>query len=206
MSAAQGDRIAVSSSTNPPTPRSAGRPVLDAALAAKAVAGDAGAFEVLVVQHGRYWLALAYAKTGNMDNAQDALQEAMLLAWRQRGTLRSPEHFTSWMSTIVLRTCSTLRRRRQAKAMSSLEALPDVPEASARSFAEAEARGARRKNLAAAVGQLDEEDQCVLAMRYGLNLRYREIAERLQITETAVRGRLHRVRDQLRGMVRRAEA
>lgn len=173
---------------------------------ARAVAGDAGAFESLVVQHGRYWLALAYAKTGNMDNAQDALQEAMLLAWRQRGTLRSPEHFTSWMSTIVLRACSTQRRRRQTKAMPSLEALPDVPEASARSLAEAESRGDRQRNLASAIGRLDEEDQCVLAMRYGLNLRYREIAERLQITEAAVRGRLHRARDQLRGLMRRAEA
>lgn len=189
-----------------PEPGGAGRPVLSAALAARAVAGDAEAFEALVVQHGRYWLALASAKTGNMDNAQDALQEAMLLAWRQRGTLRNPEHFTSWMSTIVLRVCSTQRRKRQAKAMPSLEALPDVPEASARSLADAEARGTRQKSLAEAVGQLDEEDQCVLAMRYGLNLRYREIAERLQITEAAVRGRLHRARDQLRGLVRRAEA
>lgn len=206
MDETQSDGAAASISKDLPAPRGIGRPVLSAALAARAVAGDAEAFEALVVQHGRYWLALAYAKTGNMDNAQDALQEAMLLAWRQRGTLRNPEHFTSWMSTIVLRTCSTQRRRRQATAMPSLDTLPDVPEATARSLADAEARGIRRRNLAAAVDQLDEEDQCVLAMRYGLNLRYREISERLQITEAAVRGRLHRARDQLRGLVRRAEA
>ena len=86
----------------------------DAELLAAHVAGDPMAFTTLVRRHrDRLW-AVALRTTGEPEEAQDALQDALLKAHRSAATFRGDAQVTTWLHRIVVNAC--LDRLRRAKA------------------------------------------------------------------------------------------
>lgn len=84
----------------------------DSVLAIRASEGDEDAFAVLVRRHSSRLLALAQHLLGNRADAEDAVQDAFISAWRRLPEFRHSASFSTWMYRIVTNRClNTLRRR-----------------------------------------------------------------------------------------------
>lgn len=127
-------------------------------------------------------------------DAEDALQDACLAAWRKRSSLRDPDRFSSWFQRIVINVCRDRLRRRRRERVRAI---------SLRAAAEGGAPSAPFTNfrLDDAVDRLDLDHRLVVLLRYWLDLPLDEIAQRLGIPVGTVKSRLHvalrRIRNQM---------
>lgn len=97
-------------------------PASDADLLARHVAGDAAAFGELVRRHrDRLW-SVALRTLGDREDAADAVQDALLSAYRGAAGFRGDAAVTTWLHRIVVNACIDLVRRRNARPTA---ALPD---------------------------------------------------------------------------------
>jgi RNA polymerase sigma-70 factor (ECF subfamily) len=88
----------------------------DRALLAASAAGDARAFGRLVERHhSRLW-AVALRTLSDREDAADALQEAMISAYRGAGGFRSDARVTTWLHRIVVNACLDRARRNAVRA------------------------------------------------------------------------------------------
>jgi len=83
------------------------------AWVAAAQAGDRAAFDALVTLHYRAVYRTAMAALQRSDDAEDATQEAFVLAWRKIGAFRGDASFKTWVLTIVWRQALDRRRSRE---------------------------------------------------------------------------------------------
>lgn len=99
--------------------------VSDADLLARHVEGDEHAFEELFTRHrDRLW-AVALRTMRNPDEAADALQDAMISAFRRADTFRGQAAVTTWLHRIVVNACLDRMRRNKVRATQSLPENPD---------------------------------------------------------------------------------
>lgn len=94
----------------------------DAELLRRHVSGDAEAFGLLFIRHkDRLW-AVAVRTLGDAEEAADALQDAMISAFRQASGFRGDSAVTTWLHRIVVNAClDRLRRRAARPAVSGLD-------------------------------------------------------------------------------------
>jgi RNA polymerase sigma-70 factor (ECF subfamily) len=98
----------------------------DSDLLARHVSGDPRAFAELVTRHrDRLW-AVALRTLGNPDDAADALQDALLSAYRGASGFRGKSAVTTWLHRIVVNACLDLARRRAARPTQPLLTEPGV--------------------------------------------------------------------------------
>ena len=108
-----------------PPPTGESHDAEDRALLAAHVAGDLTAFGTLFARHrDRLW-AVAMRTTGDPEEAADALQDAMIAAFRRAGSSRGDAAVTTWLHRIVVNACLDRLRRRKVRAA---DPLPDRPE------------------------------------------------------------------------------
>ena len=174
-------------------------------LLKKAAAGSAEAFEQLVLTYQTPIYNLCLRMTGNPEDAADMTQESFLKAWRSLEGFHFESAFSTWLYRLASNTCldflRSVKRRKQfsltmedADGETQLLDLPDpapTPEASLLSAEESFL-------LAAAMRQLDPEQQRILTLRVVNDLSYTEIAAVLDIKEGTVKSRLARARENLR--------
>ncbi len=174
-------------------------------LLKKAAAGSAEAFEQLVLTYQTPIYNLCLRMTGNPEDAADMTQESFLKAWRSLEGFHFESAFPTWLYRLASNTCldflRSVKRRKQfsltmedADGETQLLDLPDpapTPEASLLSAEESFL-------LAAAMRQLDPEQQRILTLRVVNDLSYTEIAAVLDIKEGTVKSRLARARENLR--------
>lgn len=172
-------------------------------LVVRAQEGDVRAFEELARRHQDALFRVAVRVLGHGADAQDALQDALLDAWRRIDTFRGEAAFSTWMYRLVTRRCSALLRRRRhtvplpdedAPGAASL-AGPGSPERAAEVDAELTA-------LAGELQRLPEDQRTCWVLRELEGLGYAEISQITGAGETAVRGRIHRARVTLAGRMR----
>lgn len=89
----------------------------DAELLAAHVAGHRDAFAMLVRRHIGYLMAVALRSTHCLEDAEDAVQEALHRAHRQAARFRSDAKVTSWLHRIVVNSCLDLIRRNRSRAV-----------------------------------------------------------------------------------------
>lgn len=174
-------------------------------LLKKAAAGSAEAFEQLVLTYQTPIYNLCLRMTGNPEDAADMTQESFLKAWCSLEGFHFESAFSTWLYRLASNTCldflRSVKRRKQfsltmedADGETQLLDLPDpapTPEASLLSAEESAL-------LAAAMRQLDPEQQRILTLRVVNDLSYTEIAAVLDIKEGTVKSRLARARENLR--------
>lgn len=184
------------------TPETLHRATL-ARLVRRAQHGDAGAFERLARPCGPTLYRVAASCLGGCDaDAADAVQNALIAAWRSIGTLREPRYFKTWLVRITINACRQLQRARTATV--PLESVgEELLDASLRDSgrvdditrAEAESdENASFRSLVAAAGE-----GCALAITlyYGEGYSTAEIAEMLDTSAENVRQRLFRGRKRI---------
>jgi RNA polymerase sigma-70 factor (ECF subfamily) len=147
---------------------------------------------------GAYRLA-AHILSDRSD-AEDAVQEALVLAWRGWARLREADRFGAWFDRILVNVCyERLRGRKRTR----VDVLP--PELGAKPtdpFAPAIARDAVGRALAA----LTPEQRTVIVLRYWRDLSIEEIADLVRIPSGTVRSRLHYALRTLKADIDRSES
>lgn len=106
-------------------------PLTDRDLLTQHAAGDRDAFGELVRRHRDRMWRVAVRTLGNQEDAADALQDALLSAYRGAAGYRGDAQVTTWLHRIVVNACLDLARRRAARPTSPLSdtAASDVPAA-----------------------------------------------------------------------------
>ncbi|WP_086160926.1 RNA polymerase sigma factor [Streptomyces marincola] len=165
----------------------------DALLAARAGEGDEDAFEALVRRHGPELLRLASHLLGGGTDAEDAVQEAFVSAWRRLPEFRGDAAFRTWMYRIVTNRCLNQLRARRPTAPLDTVAEPAAPEHLVSPARTAESTAAVRA-LHAALGGLSPEQRACWVLREFHGLSYEDIAHTVGISHQAVRGRIFRAR------------
>ena len=172
----------------------------DVTLVRLAREGDEGAFAELVARHRPMVVGVCRRVLGDPGLAEDAAQEAVLLAMVSLDRLERPERFGAWLGGIGLNVCRRWRRDqvREAWSLAALtggRAGPDpVPnEPAERAEAAEAARRVRR-----AVGRLPAGQRAAVVLFYLVGMAHREVAAALGIGVGAVKTRLHKGRAALR--------
>lgn len=160
----------------------------EAALVARALAGDDDAFAELVRLGAPAALGAARRITGDPGLAEDAAQEAFLRAYRALRNYRHESSFAAWVRKIAVRTAIDILRRRRPE-----DALPDET----RSPGSEEKRHEDADLLREALRHLSPLDREILRAREVEGESDKVIARRFDMTVTAVRVRMHRARKKL---------
>ncbi len=128
---------------------------------------------------------LAALLLASNSEAEDAVQDAAVIAWERFGDLRDRDRFAAWFQRILVNTCrDRLRRRRSVRQLDLGPAPADVAPDTGAGYAEREA-------LRDALARLSHEHREVVVLRYFADLSLEEIAERTGERAGTVKSRLH---------------
>jgi len=165
-------------------------------LVVRAGKGDHDAFAVLARASLVRLDSVARLILRDSELARDAVQEALVRAWRDLPRLREPERFDAWLHRLTVRTsidAARVHRRRVIEVELTPRIDPAGPDGSA-AFAD-------RDLLERALGRLDPAQRAILVLRYYLDLTLPEAAEVLGIPVGTAKSRLHRSLEALRATV-----
>jgi RNA polymerase sigma-70 factor (ECF subfamily) len=183
-------------------PRDGADETTDEALLRRSAAGDRSAFDLLVGRHGDALYRFAGRQCGSDREAEDALQDGLLAAWRGAATWRGDAAVRTWLYQVVLHACRRRSRRRAGEP--SRHAPVEEAERLAAGGASPDERAAARqagRALEAALATLTEEAREVLLLRDVEGLSGAEAAEVLGVGLAALKSRLHRARLELKERV-----
>jgi len=189
----------------------------DAAIVERVRDGDRDAFALLVRRYQGRAYRLALRVLRDEEQARDAVQEALLKAYRSLGSFEGRSAFYTWFYRLVKNQCiDQMRRRRsdrnvewqdergvelalgaQGRVVASGSDASDAPEGRA-------ARSQVQRLVADAMQQLPEDARRTLQLRELDGLEYAEIAEVLGIPKGTVMSRLHYARKRLRELLLQA--
>ncbi|MFE1247018.1 RNA polymerase sigma factor [Streptomyces sp. NPDC058735] len=165
----------------------------DGLLVVRAAEGDEDAFALLVQRHAPALIRLATGLLGTASEAEDAVQEAFLSAWRRLPEFQGRSSFGTWMYRIVTNRCLNVLRAR--RPVTPLEAVGDVAAAehSTSPARITEARDAVRE-LREALGLLSPEQRACWVLRELDGRPYGFVADAVGISQEAARARVFRAR------------
>lgn len=178
--------------------------------------GDGDAYELIVRRFGGRMLATARRMLGSDDDAEDALQEALLSAFRHIDQFAGQARLSTWLHRIVVNVVLMRMRSRKSRPETSIEdLLPRFVEdghwadrigGSEESSDVLLERAETRRTVRRCIAQLPEAYRVVITLRDIDELDTDESATLLGITPNAVKIRLHRARQALRTLIERAMA
>ena len=161
-------------------------------LVEAARAGDHEAFEALAIAAADRLYSIARLVLRDADRAEDAVQEALVRAWRQLPTIRDPERFDAWLYRLLVNACADVGRtsRRWSAEVRVLRAEPTSTDA-ATSLAD-------RDQLERGFRRLKPDQRAVVVLHHYLGLTIPEIAEIVGIPPGTAKSRLHYAMEVLR--------
>jgi RNA polymerase sigma-70 factor (ECF subfamily) len=159
---------------------------LDHDLVERAQRGDREAFAILARSHGDRLMAIAQRILRDVGRAEDAVQQTLVIAWRELPRLRDPGRFDAWLQRVLVNvSCAEARRWRTWSTNVRILPLdgPEGPdEAAAIDDRDRLDRGFRR---------LPPDQRAILVLTHYVGLTPTEIADRLGIPVGTARSRLH---------------
>lgn len=179
-------------------------PRSDAELAASAAAGDPGAFQAIMRRHNRLVFRAARSILRSDAEAEDAVQEAYLKAWRALPSFRAEARLSTWLVRIAINEALQRVRRRGAVVIPLEGAAGDpAPDLQVEGDAEDQpdrlvGRAQMRRLMEAHIDALPEVFRTVFMLRAVEELSVEETAQALHVPEATVRTRFFRARGLLR--------
>ncbi len=167
-------------------------------LVAAAQDGDSAALSALLTASHPHVQRFARSLCSSPQDAEDAAQEAMIVLYRQIGTLRATAALSSWMFRIVRNEC--LRQLRFAMRPTVL-APERAPSAEAMLLSRLET-----ERLVEAISALPDDQRAVLVLRDVQGYSGAATAQALGLSRAAMKSRLHRARQTVRERLRYAQA
>lgn len=183
----------------------------DGVLVDSLIAGDVAALEETIRQYGGRMLAVARQLLGNEQDAQDAVQDAFVTAFRSLDKFERRSSLATWLHRIVVNSALMKRRSRNRRHEESIEALlpkfkedghqaqptPRWSESASSALEQEEVRAQVR----ASIDRLPETHRTVLLLRDIQGLDTETVSELLGISPEAVKVRLHRARQALKTLL-----
>jgi RNA polymerase sigma-70 factor (ECF subfamily) len=164
-------------------------------LVERAIKGDFDAFTALVNASAARQYAIATLILRDGDRAQDAVQDALVSAWRGLSALRDPDAWDAWLHRLTVRACYAAARREKRRTVVELPAVRDREPAAA---ADEAAVLAERDRLERELGRLPIDQRAVLVLHFYVGLPLTEAAVVLDIPAGTAKSRLHRGLEALR--------
>ena len=162
------------------------------ALVERAKRGDEEAFDALARTVGDRCMAIARILR-DADLSEDAVQAALIIAWKELRSLRDPDRFEPWLHRILTRACyAEARRRRQWSASVRIVPVEDTYGPDDTLTVQ------RRDQIDRAFRRLTLEQRTVLVFHHYLDLPLSEVADRLDIPIGTAKSRLHHATSALR--------
>lgn len=164
----------------------------DRALVQAAREGDDAAFGALVRLHQRRAYAVARAITVEHEDAEDAVQDAFLHAYRALGRFDAAYPFGAWLARIVANAALDLVRRRRVRVTE------EIPASAALPFRDPAESAELKSRLKDALAGLPARQRAVLVLHDVEGYRHAEIGEMLGMPEGTARSDLHHARTLMR--------
>jgi RNA polymerase sigma-70 factor, ECF subfamily len=157
----------------------------DQALVAASLAGDSGAFDVLVERHRRGVYQVCYRFVNNHEDASDLSQETFVRAWKGLRTFKGHAAVSTWLYRIAVNVClNRVSSKRVETEPFDIDRLVDTS-------TEPPGSGLRREERARAVRRaiaaLPEKQRATLILRVYQDLSHQEIADLLGSSVGAVK-------------------
>ena len=178
----------------------------DLELALRAADGDEVAFEAIMRRHNRQLFRTARAIVKSDADAEEALQQAYLRAWRALGEFRADAKLSTWLVRIVINEALGLLRRSQANVI-PLETAMASHESDTQCRLQEDAdlqpdritmRAELRQIMEARIDMLPDDFRRVFVLRGVEEMSVEEVSIALEIPEATVRSRFFRARSLLR--------
>lgn len=174
-------------------------------------AGDEGAYEQLVQEYSGRMLAVARRLLPNEEDCADAVQDAFVSAFQAIHTFRETSRISTWLHRILVNVCLMKRRSQARRCTVSMDAVWPVVEELGEvrqkvptggfSVARQLDQDETRQRIRACIDRLPDEYRQVVVLRDIEELDTRQTARRLGVSTAAVKTRLHRARQVLRGLL-----
>lgn len=171
------------------------QPADERALVLAAQRGEREAFSRLVRTHERRAYAVARAIVVNHEDAEDAVQEAFLHAYRALHRFLPDQAFGAWLHRIVANAALDITRRRKVRDADEL------PETVASPFRDPAESSELRHRLESALAKLPARQRAVIVLHDVEGYRHAEIGRMLGIPEGTARSDLHYARSTLRAVL-----
>jgi len=170
--------------------------VAQRALVELARSGDHEAFASLVRDAAVRLDGAARLILRDPESARDAVQDALIRAWRDLSGLRDPDRFDAWLHRLTVNACLDIARRRRRRAfeveLTPLHGPTSLDTADA--FAD-------RELLGESLRRLNPEWRAIVVMHYYLGMPLPEVANALGIPLGTAKSRLHRAVENMRSDV-----
>jgi len=166
----------------------------DADLVRRVLAGDVEAFAGLVARHRARGLRYAAALLGDAADAEEALQDAFVRAYRSLERCREPDRFGAWFFRILVNRCRTRLAARRRSAGTFVHDEAAIAAAPARPGADP----AWREEIARALAQLDPLQREAFLLKHVEELEYDEMARLTGAGISALKMRVKRACERLR--------
>jgi len=171
----------------------------DVGLVRQAQGGDVRAFEALVERHQRSVFALCYTILRSREEAEDAAQEAFVVAWERLPALAEPLAWKAWLRRIaVSRSIDAARRRARRHAVSPLA---QSASGAVGAVSDSAPLVASRDQIERALARLAPEDRALIALRFYLDLEVADAASAVGMRVGTAKSRLHRAMARLRTLL-----
>jgi RNA polymerase sigma-70 factor (ECF subfamily) len=174
----------------------------DEVLVVAAILGDLHSFDSLVMRYRSAAYRVAQSIVGS-ELAEDAVQEALLLAYKALPSIEEPAKFASWVSAITRHVAWRISRRTRQEASRRVElddAILEQSDALARPMAPRDSF--ETAWVRAAIDSLDEDYRLILKLRYYDEMPLKRIAGFLDLPLSTVKWRLHKAKQLLRDQLK----
>lgn len=176
-------------------------------LVRRALAGDSAASDCLARYYRPAVRAIVFMRTAHWDEVEDLTQEILLKAWIKLPALKNPSLFVPWLKTIAVNACRDWQRRHQQWHESldfdwdQAPIIDPQPQPLAVLLAKEDQRALR-----AALLELPPANRMALLLQVWGGYSYEEIASFTAVKVSAVEGRIHRAKRQLRRQLQGSSA
>jgi RNA polymerase sigma-70 factor, ECF subfamily len=161
----------------------------------QAADGDRGAFEMLASQVIDRLFGAAFLILHDRTLAEDAVQETLVLMWRDLPRLRDPDRFEAWMHRVLAHACLDLARHERPQRLTvELPALLPAED-------KEEEQVANRDAIGRGLSRLAPGERTILTLRFFLQLSVPEIAQAMRIPLGTAKSRLHHAQRAMRAAV-----
>jgi len=169
----------------------------DRAIIHLVLSGDVEAFARLVDRHYERCARIAVRILGNREDAEEAIQDAFLRAFRALGDYEEREQFSAWLTRILVNQCRTvLARSRRRDAI-----FPDLDPVAFDFAVDANVFEGTWPELERALAQLPSEQREAIVLKYSDDLTYEEMARVTGAGESALKMRVQRAFARLRAIL-----